>query len=49
MNNYPEIYQALNYAGNLVNTSVLSVGLGPKALRRSWEGNVDIKGKSNSE
>jgi hypothetical protein len=36
-------------AGNSVNSSVLSIGSGPKALRRSWEGNVDIKGKINSE
>jgi hypothetical protein len=28
---------------------VLSIGSGPKALRRSWEGNVDVKGKGNSE
>ncbi|KAK3129721.1 hypothetical protein QOZ80_6BG0483770 [Eleusine coracana subsp. coracana] len=36
-------------AGNSINSSVLSIGSGPKALRRSWEGNVDIKGKGNSE
>jgi hypothetical protein len=36
-------------AGNSINSSVLSIGSGPKALRRSWEGNADIKGKSNSE
>ncbi|WVZ65567.1 hypothetical protein U9M48_014908 [Paspalum notatum var. saurae] len=36
-------------AGNSISSSVLSIGSGPKALRRSWEGNVDIKGKGNSE
>ncbi|TVU01433.1 hypothetical protein EJB05_53109 [Eragrostis curvula] len=36
-------------AGNSINSSVLSVGSGPKALRRSWEGNVDTKGKASSE
>ncbi|CAN6175001.1 unnamed protein product [Urochloa humidicola] len=34
---------------NSISSSVLSIGSGPKALRRSWEGNVDIKGKVNSE
>jgi len=36
-------------ASNPISSSVLSIGSGPKALRRSWEGNVDIKGKGNSE
>ncbi|XP_062193442.1 uncharacterized protein LOC133896816 [Phragmites australis] len=36
-------------AGNLISSSVLSIGSGPKALRRSWEGNMDSKGKGNSE
>ncbi|KAL6655246.1 hypothetical protein ACP70R_006072 [Stipagrostis hirtigluma subsp. patula] len=35
--------------GNSISSSVMSIGSGPKALRRSWEGNVDIKGKGNSE
>ncbi|CAN6182961.1 unnamed protein product [Urochloa humidicola] len=34
---------------NSISSPVLSIGSGPKALRRSWEGNVDIKGKVNSE
>ncbi|PUZ71546.1 hypothetical protein GQ55_2G321300 [Panicum hallii var. hallii] len=36
-------------ASNPISSSVLSIRSGPKALRRSWEGNVDIKGKGNSE
>jgi len=36
-------------ASNPISSSVLSIGSGPKALRRSWEGNMDIKGKGNSE
>ncbi|CAN6205021.1 unnamed protein product [Urochloa humidicola] len=36
-------------ASNSISSSVLSIGSGPKALRRSWEGNVDIKGKGYSE
>ncbi|KAG8057422.1 hypothetical protein GUJ93_ZPchr0002g24444 [Zizania palustris] len=36
-------------AGNSMNSSVLNIGSGPKALRRSWEGNVDTKGKNNSD
>jgi hypothetical protein len=36
-------------AANSISSSVLSIGSGPKALRRSWEGNTDIKGKGNSE
>ncbi|KAL6846769.1 hypothetical protein ACP4OV_024217 [Aristida adscensionis] len=36
-------------AGNSISSSVLGIGTGPKALRRSWEGNMDIKGKGNSE
>ncbi|CAL5063376.1 unnamed protein product [Urochloa decumbens] len=36
-------------ASNSISSSVLSIGSGPKALRRSWEGNVDIKGKGGSE
>ncbi|OEL31645.1 hypothetical protein BAE44_0007336 [Dichanthelium oligosanthes] len=36
-------------ASNSISSSVLGIGSGPKALRRSWEGNVDIKGKGNSE
>ncbi|CAD6224234.1 unnamed protein product [Miscanthus lutarioriparius] len=38
-----------SFAGNSISSSVLSIGSGPKALRRSWEGNTDIKGKGNSE
>lgn len=37
-------------AGNPIGSSVLSIGSsGPKALRRSWEGNTDVKGKGKSE
>ncbi|KAF8780817.1 hypothetical protein HU200_000763 [Digitaria exilis] len=36
-------------ASNAISSSVLSIGSGPKALRRSWEGSVDIKGKGSSE
>ncbi|XP_062198877.1 uncharacterized protein LOC133901549 [Phragmites australis] len=36
-------------AGNSISSTVLSIGSGPKALRRSWEGNMDTKGKGNSE
>lgn len=34
---------------NSISSSVLSIGSGPKALRRSWEGNADTKGKNNSD
>lgn len=37
-------------AGNPIGSSVLSIGSsGPKALRRSWEGNTDVRGKGKSE
>uniref|UniRef100_A0ACD5XZT0 Uncharacterized protein n=1 Tax=Avena sativa TaxID=4498 RepID=A0ACD5XZT0_AVESA len=32
-----------------ISSSLLSIGSGPKALRRSWEGAVDTKGKTNSD
>ncbi|XP_072964574.1 uncharacterized protein [Typha angustifolia] len=34
--------------GNLVGNLVPGIELGPKALRKSWEGNMDIKGRGNS-
>ncbi|KAL5232354.1 hypothetical protein ABZP36_031130 [Zizania latifolia] len=34
-------------AGNLLSSTVLSIESGPKALRRSWEGNADAKSKGN--
>jgi hypothetical protein len=36
-------------AGNSISSSLLGIGSGPKALRRSWEGAVDTKGKINSD
>ncbi|XP_062196397.1 uncharacterized protein LOC133899428 [Phragmites australis] len=36
-------------AGNSLSNTVLSIESGPKALRRSWEGNADAKGKGNSD
>lgn len=36
-------------AGNSISSSFLGIGSGPKALRRSWEGAVDTKGKINSD
>lgn len=36
-------------AGNSISSSVLGIGSGPKALRRSWEGTVDTKGKNDSD
>uniref|UniRef100_A0A804MPV9 Uncharacterized protein n=1 Tax=Zea mays TaxID=4577 RepID=A0A804MPV9_MAIZE len=37
-------------AGIPIGSSVLSIGSsGPKALRRSWEGNTDVKGKGKPE
>ncbi|VAI34676.1 unnamed protein product [Triticum turgidum subsp. durum] len=36
-------------AVNSISSSVLGIGSGPKALRRSWEGAVDTKGKNNSD
>ncbi|XP_047049749.1 uncharacterized protein LOC124654807 [Lolium rigidum] len=35
--------------GNSISSSLLGIGSGPKALRRSWEGAVDTKGKINSD
>ncbi|CAM0952439.1 unnamed protein product [Alopecurus aequalis] len=32
-----------------ISSSLLGIGSGPKALRRSWEGAVDTKGKINSD
>uniref|UniRef100_A0ACD5XUK1 Uncharacterized protein n=1 Tax=Avena sativa TaxID=4498 RepID=A0ACD5XUK1_AVESA len=32
-----------------ISSSLLSIGSGPKALRRSWEGTVDAKGKNSSD
>ncbi|VAI19885.1 unnamed protein product [Triticum turgidum subsp. durum] len=36
-------------AVNSISSSVLGIGSGPKALRRSWEGAVDTKAKNNSD
>uniref|UniRef100_A0A0D9XAC8 DUF936 domain-containing protein n=1 Tax=Leersia perrieri TaxID=77586 RepID=A0A0D9XAC8_9ORYZ len=36
-------------AGNLLSSSVLNIESGPKALRRSWEGNADAKSKGKSD
>ncbi|KAL5219970.1 hypothetical protein ABZP36_024683 [Zizania latifolia] len=36
-------------AGNLLSSTTLSIESGPKALRRSWEGNADAKSKGNSD
>jgi hypothetical protein len=36
-------------AGNSLGNTVISIESGPKALRRSWEGNADAKGKGNSD
>jgi hypothetical protein len=34
---------------NSLSNTILSIESGPKALRRSWEGNPDAKGKGNSD
>uniref|UniRef100_A0A0A9CZD3 DUF6857 domain-containing protein n=1 Tax=Arundo donax TaxID=35708 RepID=A0A0A9CZD3_ARUDO len=36
-------------ASNSLSNTVMSIGSEPKALRRSWEGNADGKGKGNSD
>uniref|UniRef100_A0A0E0LXH8 Uncharacterized protein n=1 Tax=Oryza punctata TaxID=4537 RepID=A0A0E0LXH8_ORYPU len=36
-------------AGNLLSNTMSSIESGPKALRRSWEGNADAKSKGNSD
>lgn len=33
--------------GNSIGNLVQEIDLGPKALRRSWEGNIEIKGREN--
>ncbi|TVU04779.1 hypothetical protein EJB05_47913 [Eragrostis curvula] len=35
--------------GNSLSNTVMSIESGPKALRRSWEGNADAKSKGNSD
>ena len=34
---------------NSLSNTIMSIESGPKALRRSWEGNADAKGKGNSD
>ncbi|GJN15570.1 hypothetical protein PR202_gb02493 [Eleusine coracana subsp. coracana] len=36
-------------SGNSLSNTVMSIESGPKALRRSWEGNADAKGKGNTD
>ncbi|EEE69083.1 hypothetical protein OsJ_28131 [Oryza sativa Japonica Group] len=36
-------------AGNLLSNTMSSIESGPKALRRSWEGNAEAKSKGNSD